>query len=699
MEPIRRRRRPAVNCIRSRRGECVYENLHPAPPQPVQSDRRELAPRNHDDFQDASLPTPDDQSVIFPTFSPTASTTPHSDLPELEALKKKVKVLEDQLSKSATVPCRPQASTPNFETTSTQLGGTFHLHSQDQPGGLHAIPRAISHKTRLFGQSHFVTGLPLLRDILEIIDKGTNEASDLIKEYQRCKSLGKRIKKLRTPEWPTLLTTHLVSRIISDSLVECYLGTMEKLHRILHIPTFRKNYEAIWVSENEPDRDFLVQLRLVHALGATTYDENFSLRSSAIQWIYEAQTWISEPEFKSRLGIEFLQTNILLLLAREIASVGGETLWIACGSLLRTAMSMGLHRDPKHLPQTPTFACEMRRRIWNTILELCLQSSMTSGGPPMISAKDFDTEPPGNFDDEQIMVENPTSRSDNVFTQTSTARAMRKTYPSRLKVAKLLNDLRQGDSYQETLRLDAELKASYKEAIHNLQSSKKKEFSPTQFELSAMEFIMRRFLGALHFPFFGLSLTEPSYAFSRKMAVETAFRAWSIARGAVNNNTEFARFVVCSSGFFRTSTWLASIILLLDLRNQVQEEDTFSSTPIQRDVFNMMQDARPWTLQCIQAGETNIKGHLIASLVLEQIKATMNRASKEELAQNMIRAGEEVAREALSVFETFIAQLEPDGGELKSLNDPAIDFGEDWTLMLTDGFLNGGAADPMTWIF
>ncbi|RGP58953.1 hypothetical protein FSPOR_11662 [Fusarium sporotrichioides] len=705
MEPIRRRRRPAVactlcrkrkmrcnrgspcsNCIRSRRGECVYENHHPAPPQPDLNYRRELAPRNLNEFQAASLPTPEDQSAnaslpgkpaIFPNFSPTASTTPQSDLPELEALKNKVKLLEDQLSKSPAAPSRSQVSTPasNFETTSTQLGGTFHLHSQSQPGSLLA-----------------------LRDILEIIDRHTDEASDLIKEYQKCKSLGKRIKKLRAPEWPTLLTTHLVARVLSDSLVECYLGTIEKLYRILHIPTFKKRYNALWDSNNEPDREFLVHLRLVHALGATTYDENFSLRSSAIQWIYEAQTWISEPEFKSRLGIEFLQTNILLLLAREIVAVGGETLWIACGSLLRTAMSMGLHRDPTHLPQTPTFACEMRRRIWNTIIEMCLQSSMTSGGSPMISTEDFDTEPPGNFDDEQIMLENPTSRPDNVFTQTSTARAMRKTYPSRLKVSKLLNDLRQGDSYQETLRLDSELKVSYKEAIRTLQSSKKNGISPTQFELSAMDFIMRRYLGALHFPFFGISLTEPSYAFSRKMAVETAFRLWSIARRTANDNTEFARFVVCSSGFFRTSAWLASVILLLDLRNQVQEDDTFSSAPIHADVFNMMEDSKPWTLQCIEAGETNIKGHLITSLVSAQIKGIMSRVPKEELAQAMIHAGEEAAREALVVFESLAAQLEPDGGEFQTLSDP-VDFGEDWNLMLTDGFLNGGAADPMTWIF
>ncbi|KAL4728078.1 hypothetical protein ACLX1H_004798 [Fusarium chlamydosporum] len=516
---------------------------------------------------------------------------------------------------------------------------------------------------------------------MEIVDQHTDETSDLIKEYQKCKTIGKRIKKLRAPEWPTLLTTHLVSRVVSDSLVECYLGTIEKLHRILHIPTFRKNYDALWTSESEPNREFLVQLRLVHALGATTYGQNFSLRASAIQWMYEVQSWVSEPEFKSRLGVEFLQTNILLILAREIVAVGGETLWIACGSLVRTAVSMGLHRDPAHLPQTPIFVCEMRRRIWNTILELCLQSSMTSGGPPMISTEDFDTEPPGNFDDEQIMTQNPTSRPDNVFTMTSTARVMRKTYPSRLKVAKLLNDLRHGDSYQETLRLDAELKASYKEAIQTLQSSKNNGFSPTEFELSSMDFIMRRYLSALHFPFFGLSLQEPSYAFSRKMAVETAFRLWSLARRSTNDNSEFAQFVVCSSGFFRTATWLASIILLLDLRSQVQEDDTLSPTPLQPDVFNMMQDSKPWTLKCVEAGETNIKGHLITSLVLTQIKSTINRLPKDEMAQNMILAGEEAAREALAVFETLVVQLEPDGVEFQALGDPAFDLGEDWNLM------------------
>ncbi|CAF3596998.1 unnamed protein product, partial [Fusarium graminearum] len=79
--------------------------------------RRELVPRVADDLPAASLPTPEDQPAnvshsgqpaIFATFSPSASTGPQSDLPELEALKNKVKLLEDQLSKSSAATFQPQ---------------------------------------------------------------------------------------------------------------------------------------------------------------------------------------------------------------------------------------------------------------------------------------------------------------------------------------------------------------------------------------------------------------------------------------------------------------------------------------------------------------------------------------------------------------------------------------------------------------
>ncbi|KAF4969301.1 hypothetical protein FSARC_3456 [Fusarium sarcochroum] len=630
----------------------------------------------------------------------TSSTIPGQPSQELESLKSRVRQLEDQLSRSTTG-SHSMGSTPSSIDASSQLGGTFRVYCQSRLfGGALPIPRAIAHKTRMFGQSHFINSFMLIMDSIEKLESHVDETSNIFIGLQKCKALARRIKTLRAPKWPTPLTNELPSKTVSDDLVECYLRTTEKIYRILHIPTFRKKYDALWTSDGDPDRDFLVQLKLVLALGATTYDDKFSMKTSATRWIYEAQTWISEPEFKSRLGIQFIQTNILLLLAREFSAVGGETTWIGCGSLLRTAVSMGLNRDPSQLSKGTALIAEMRRRLWNTILEISLQSSLASGAPPLISTEDFDTESPGNYDDDQLMTEDPIPRNEDVFTQMSTARALRKTFPYRLKVAKLLNDLNSPDSYKEILRVDSELRASYKtlsQTLHNCKPSH--ETSPSEFELSAVDFIMRRYLCALHFPFYGLSLHEASYAFSRKVTVETAFKIWCAACPPSADTNEFSRFIICTFGFFRTVAWQASLILVVELRSQLQEDDGLSPAPFQSNLFKIVEDAKSWTLRCIEAGETNMKGYCGVCLLSAEIQGISRRLPEDEVIKLMIQAGEEAEQEALVIFESFVAQLEPEGAEPQMFPNTGLDFVEDWDLIMTDGFFDTGDSDPMTWIF
>ncbi|KAF5254870.1 hypothetical protein FANTH_366 [Fusarium anthophilum] len=618
---------PCSNCMRARKGECVYENPPPAERSTASQDHIAEIAGNINAF--FSLPTPEDLVA-----------SANSGLPSVSA---------GAASSSTGAP------TPVSQSS---------IHELDML------------RNRL-------------RDIIEAIDQYATETSGVVIVVQKCKTMAKRIKALRAPAWPTPLTTELASKALCDSLVECYLQSIEKVYRVLHIPTFRNKYDDLWASNTESDRDFVAQLKLVLALGATTYDDNFSLRASAVRWIYEVQTWISEPEFKSRLGVQFLQTNVLLVLAREMVSVGGESSWIACGSLLRTAVSMGLHRDPALLSKTTTMACEMRRRIWNTILELCLQSSLSSGGPPMITEDEFDTEPPGNFDDDEIMVNGATPRPNSVFTQVSTARALRLTFATRLKVVKLLNDLKSGDSYQETLRLDAELKASYKEANRMLKDCKKSQNSPTEFELTVGDFIMRRYLCALHFPYYGLSLQEPSYAFSRKMTVESAFRMWSavssdgVSKVTSPDKQQFARLVTCSSGFFRLSTWQSSIILVLELRSTVQEDDGLSLAPVRPDLFKVMEDSKSWNLRTIEAGETNIKGYLMLSILMAQIMGIMRHLSDTEIVEFILKTGEEAMQDALVVFESFLAQLQPEGTEIQDLQNIDLSFMNDWDSLVS----------------
>ncbi|KAJ6111446.1 hypothetical protein N7523_007507 [Penicillium sp. IBT 18751x] len=553
------------------------------------------------------------------------------------------------------------------------------------------------HKTRIFGQSHWMNGVAQFGDILEALEPLVrNETSKAFLTLQRCKHLGKVIKNQRKPSWPTPPTTELPQKDMADALVEVYLRTYETVYRILHIPTFRQDYDALWLSGTTPDMAFLVQLKLVLAIGATMYDDDFSLRTSAIRWVYEAQTWISEPEFKSRLNIPFLQTTILLLLARETVGVDGGLTWISTGELLRTAVYMGLHRDPIYLPRRTAFTTEMRRRLWNTIMEMVLSTSMVSGGPPLFSLDDFDTHPPGNLDDEHIMSDTPIPKPEQAFTQVSIALALRKLFPLRLAIARSLNARGAHMTYEETINVDSELRRSYKTISEALKS-----YGPTsgtsQFGIRTLDWVVRRCLVALHMPFFASAVNETAFAFSRRVVVENALKIWcsihpsSLMASRPNEGQnitqqDLTRLAQCGSGPFRTTAMQACFLIASELKAQLQEEDGLGPVPLRRDLLGVIEDYKNWNLKCIEAGETNTKGYLLTCLIYTQISALMMGASKEDLPHMLLQAAEDAETLCLSILEERAGRGQENGLDLDEINDLEVDgmpdLLGDWAFMV-----------------
>lgn len=529
---------------------------------------------------------------------------------------------------------------------------------------------------------------------------------------QRCKYLAQIIKSQRTPPWPLTPTADLPPKDVADQLVDLYLRTTETIYRILHTPTFKRDYNALWVSGTKPDMSFIVQLKLVLAIGASAYDEHFSLRASAIRWVFEAQIWLSAPVFKSRLRLDALQTNLLFLIARETVDVGGELIWISAGALLRLATSMGLHRDPVHLSNMTTFTAEMRRRLWNTVLEVTLQSSLDSGGPPFLSLEDFDTAPPSNLNDHELMTDGVVAKPEHEFTQMSIAVSLRKIFPVRLTIAKFLNNISSDASYEETLRLDMELRAAYKSLYQTLQACKTStRRSLSRFETCVVDMILCRYLSSLHIPFFGSSLDEAStaYAFSRKVVIETALKAW----GAMNlftcvvaspshmnilslNQDDMTRFVICSSGFFRTFAFQASFLVAAELRTLLEENNTLGLAPLRLDLLSVLDNAKTFTLCCIEAGDTNIKNNLLTCVIAAQVDALMQRVPKDELPQLLIKAAEDAVASCLSILERKAAQCReeaaPEAGAFSQMsssmpNDPVEgwdpdDLMEGWDMLV-----------------
>ena len=105
-------------------------------------------------------------SASVATTSSTSPSTPRSlgSTREVELLRRQIKQLEGQLSRAT---CRSNASYPNTPsydsqtvTTSSCLAGTFHTnHETPSDGHSQPISRFMMHKTRLFGQSHWMSGV------------------------------------------------------------------------------------------------------------------------------------------------------------------------------------------------------------------------------------------------------------------------------------------------------------------------------------------------------------------------------------------------------------------------------------------------------------------------------------------------------------------------------------------------------------
>lgn len=120
-------------------------------------------------------------------------------------------------------------------------------------------------------------------------------------------------------------------------------------------------------------------------------------------------------------GGPYVLETLMLYIAAELfvrndAEIG---VWILLGTIVQLAMHMGYHRDPKHFKDMSPFACEMRKRVWATVVELDLGISAQMGLPRLIKQCQTDTKEPSNFQDadfDKTTTEMPPPRPETDFT-------------------------------------------------------------------------------------------------------------------------------------------------------------------------------------------------------------------------------------------------------------------------------------------
>lgn len=443
---------------------------------------------------------------------------------------------------------------------------------------------------------------------------------------QKCKDTAKNLK-LGRPSRTQASTPELKlpPRDISDAMIDLYFSSFESTHRILHGPTFQAEYQHYWDHPDSAPTELRLKILLVIGLGSSLHDHQntdatLNNADTVHQWIYAAQNWLSGPLEKDRLSVSGLQIYCLTILARQIFSVGGDLTWISTGSLVQIAMQMGLHRDPNYLPPFTPLQAELRRRLWATILELAVQSSLDSWMPPRISLDEFDVEPPANLNDEDLnettTVIQPHPKS--TFTATSIQLTLLESIPVRLRIVQLLNSLRSEPTYPRVVELSLALTAALQACTSKTKHNSSEHCTP--FRRNLLDYLIRRFALPLHMSFSSKSREEPTYRHSRQASLDAA-----LAIISPEPDARFERLMALGGGMFREGQRCALTAVALEFiaHTEAQRLDgTLGRVGAYRGMLKgAMRDLLSLAEHRIRLGETNVKNHMFLSMIVAQVEA------------------------------------------------------------------------------
>ncbi|KAL7621971.1 hypothetical protein AAE478_007472 [Parahypoxylon ruwenzoriense] len=442
---------------------------------------------------------------------------------------------------------------------------------------------------------------------------------------QKCKNIARSIKLGRPSRWLSYPQFDLAppSREVADAMVTLYFRSFESTHRILHVPTFWAEYQKYWEHPDSGKHDLRLKVLLVIGIGSSISkhgDTDAGFRNMVHQWVYAAQSWLSGPLEKDRLEINGIQIHCLTILARQIFSIGGDLVWMSMGSLIHKGMQMGLHRDPKHLPSMSVLQAERRRRLWATILELAVQSSLDSAMPPRISFDEFDTEAPSNVNDDEIN-ESTTElqpRPKDSYTMSSIQLMLLDSLPIRLRILNLLNSLHSELSYMDVLALDSEITEAYRKCT--IFAKENEGSGVTSFHRNLLDYLVRRFLIPLHCPFASQARTNPLFYYSLKISLDA-----SMAIISPEVDEGFSQLMAIGGGMFREGIRYALAVISQELIAQTEAQrldGTMCRDTQYRELLKKaMSDMISLSLERIRQGETNIKSHMFLSMIMAQVES------------------------------------------------------------------------------
>lgn len=282
------------------------------------------------------------------------------------------------------------------------------------------------------------------------------------RELETLRELQKTVEKSETRQASEDLLSHVPTRERTDTMIQLYLDNIDMIYGILHVPSFLRDYTAFWQSPKTSRPGFVVTILLMTACVECLMEETPRLyvadsplpRERATETVRVCEAWLQEQSHK-HTTLAFYQAHCLILIAKQINSIKLKRQWTESGNLLRLAVAAGMHRDSdlSH-KQSSVFDKEMRKRIWNFIIEQDLQAAVDRGVPAVALDYISDCGSPLNLDDEdfdETTTSTPLSRPQAELTKMSYLRLSSQSRSLRSKLTTLLNQSHPQLTYEDVL--------------------------------------------------------------------------------------------------------------------------------------------------------------------------------------------------------------------------------------------------------
>ncbi|KAI2777168.1 fungal-specific transcription factor domain-containing protein [Daldinia loculata] len=304
-------------------------------------------------------------------------------------------------------------------------------------------------KTKYFGPHNAWSSLQELTGIFHFMRETAEEWLKPLNIQKKDRRKRKQDRDKKFTESDVGLESLLPSKEETDSLVAVYLDQFEQIYRVVHVPTFKAEYETFWDPSKTNSASFtallLSMISVSCCLDMQASNKFVGIKSSSIQmaekWVKACDEWYSRQSQKHRKLVHY-QISCLLYLAKRVNLIKKKRFWTTSGTMIRDSLMVGLHQDPDRVVgEVSPYIAEMRRRIWATIVEFDVQSSFDQGLPTLLGTIQNDSDAPKNIDDDSFNENSsglPISRPAHDYTYTSYLHLSRQSLALRTELNKIL---------------------------------------------------------------------------------------------------------------------------------------------------------------------------------------------------------------------------------------------------------------------